>query len=53
MLRRVESQARSALGVAPLLAFRGFAVAPCEPDEMGIAVNSTVSPLAITSTFSH
>jgi acetyl-CoA acyltransferase len=25
-----------ALGIAPLLAFRGFAVAACEPDEMGI-----------------
>ena len=26
-----------ALGIAPLVAFRGFAVAACEPDEMGIA----------------
>jgi acetyl-CoA acyltransferase len=25
-----------ALGIAPLVAFRGFAVAACEPDEMGI-----------------
>ena len=31
------SSARAAeLGVAPLLTFRGFAVAGCEPDEMGI-----------------
>jgi acetyl-CoA acetyltransferase family protein len=26
----------SALGIAPLLIFRGYAVAGCEPDEMGI-----------------
>jgi acetyl-CoA C-acetyltransferase len=33
----VMSAARAkALGVAPLLVFRGYAVAGCEPDEMGI-----------------
>ena len=32
----MSSERAHALGIAPLLAFRGFAVAACEPDEMGI-----------------
>ena len=32
----MSSDRARALGVTPLLAFRGFAVAACEPDEMGI-----------------
>jgi len=32
----MSSDRARALGVAPLLTFRGFAVAACEPDEMGI-----------------
>jgi len=32
----VERQRAESLGVRPLIAFRGFAVAGCEPDEMGI-----------------
>ena len=34
--RHVDASARSALGIEPLLVFRGYAVAGCEPDEMGI-----------------
>jgi acetyl-CoA acetyltransferase family protein len=32
----MSSERARALGIAPLVAFRGFAVAACEPDEMGI-----------------
>jgi acetyl-CoA acetyltransferase family protein len=32
----MSSDRARALGVAPLLVFRGYAVAACEPDEMGI-----------------
>jgi acetyl-CoA acetyltransferase family protein len=32
----MERTRAEALGVLPMLAFRGFAVAACEPDEMGI-----------------
>jgi acetyl-CoA acetyltransferase family protein len=32
----MSSTRARALGIAPLVAFRGFAVAACEPDEMGI-----------------
>src|SRR5439155_23998549 len=32
----MSRQRAEALGVRPLVAFRGFAVAGCEPDEMGI-----------------
>jgi acetyl-CoA acetyltransferase family protein len=32
----MSSERAAALGVTPLLVFRGFAVAACEPDEMGI-----------------
>jgi acetyl-CoA acyltransferase len=32
----MSSERATALGVAPLLVFRGFSVAACEPDEMGI-----------------
>jgi len=32
----VERQRAESLGIRPLIAFRGFAVAGCEPDEMGI-----------------
>ena len=32
----MSSERARALGVTPLLTFRGFAVAACEPDEMGI-----------------
>ncbi len=32
----MSSERAQALGVTPLLVFRGFAVAACEPDEMGI-----------------
>ena len=35
-LRRDERRARGEAGLAPLGIFRGFAVAGCEPDEMGI-----------------
>jgi len=34
--RRDERRNRGAQGLKPLGAFRGFAVAGCEPDEMGI-----------------
>jgi acetyl-CoA acetyltransferase family protein len=32
----MSSERAAALGVTPLVVFRGFAVAACEPDEMGI-----------------
>jgi acetyl-CoA acetyltransferase family protein len=32
----MSSERAHALGIAPLVAFRGYAVAACEPDEMGI-----------------
>jgi acetyl-CoA acetyltransferase family protein len=32
----MSSERAAALGVTPLMVFRGFAVAACEPDEMGI-----------------
>lgn len=35
-MRRDERRRRAARGLQPLGVFRGFAVAGCEPDEMGI-----------------
>src|SRR5207344_548517 len=32
----MSSERARALGIEPLLVFRGYAVAGCEPDEMGI-----------------
>ena len=37
---RMHAEQAEALGIRPKVAFRGFAVAGCEPDEMGIALGS-------------
>ena len=44
----MSSDRARALGIEPLLVFRGYAVAGCEPDEMGIGPASAVPKLLKT-----